>query len=662
MAHRSAETPEAWRLALAIANGLRALDGFDSVGWAAAWALNRGLCALHGLLPADGLVEPERCSPPRILRAFRVELDPTVEQRRYLQRASGVARSAHNWVLYRWRAEATSRGLANGLRALDGFPTLGWSASWAVNRGLCALHGQEPAPGLVEPERKDQNGYRFHAELTAIKGEQFPWMREVSAFAVREGVADVDDGYKHFFHKLREGKSAGPPKFRKRKNGRRWHCDQGSAVRVRSNAVWCPGLARLGSGDEPKGWIKVMRGRVGYLPTNAGTKLCAVSFRERAGRWYAVVRAEVPNADPDPRNPGTRMAVEVGVRVLAQTSTGRKFASVRSFDAITRATRRLRLWERRQERRYKKGIKTCDQSTGWHQAVGMVQRYHREIADARADALHQCSRRIVDMGAEVIVMRDNDVAGMLARDAQTTDAARQRRNRIAPLVAQMGGMYELRRQVTYKQQWAGGTVELVPEDEPTTLRCSVCRAVRDTDPGYPDFSCPACGHVEDREANSARNLHDFFAVPGNGGSGKNTTGSGNGNGGAGGRAVRQKRRKPRTAGGTGPLGAEDSAATSPEGGATSVLGPGNHAPGEQSPGGTDAVAASVVAVIQVDGGMVPPISERHTTAHERGAPHERERSCDADPTTETSRAHRSQSGPQGRGSPRDPREPSGAAA
>ena len=270
------------------------------------------------------------------------------------------------------------------------------------------------------------------------------------------------------------------------------------------------------------------------------------------------------------------------------------------------------------------------------------------------------------MGAETIVMRDNDVAGMLARDAQNTDADRQRRNRIAPLVAQMGGMYELRRQVTYKQQWAGGRVELVPEHEPTTLRCSVCLAVRDTDPGYPEFSCPSCGHVEDREANSARNLLDYVPPPENG-SDKNFTGTGNGDGGAGGRAVRQKRgRKPkRMAGGTGPLEAEQSAA-SPEGGATSVLGPGNHAPDAQAPGVTDAAAASVAAAIQVDGGMVPPPRKRHTTAHER------ERSSDADPATESSRAlggeratrkrDRSQSVPQRRGSPRDPQEPSGAAA
>jgi hypothetical protein len=38
-----------------------------------------------------------------LFRAYRVELDPTVEQRRTLGRQDGAARWVYNWALAEWR-------------------------------------------------------------------------------------------------------------------------------------------------------------------------------------------------------------------------------------------------------------------------------------------------------------------------------------------------------------------------------------------------------------------------------------------------------------------------------------------------------------------------------------------------------------------------------
>jgi transcription initiation factor IIE alpha subunit len=53
------------------------------------------------------------------------------------------------------------------------------------------------------------------------------------------------------------------------------------------------------------------------------------------------------------------------------------------------------------------------------------------------------------------------------------------------------------------------------------MTCSKCHSVNWTftqkyrrENGYPDFTCPACGHIEDADLNAARNLasQDFASL------------------------------------------------------------------------------------------------------------------------------------------------------
>lgn len=436
-----------------------------------------------------------------IVRAYRTALDPTTEQRKQLVSQAGAARWAYNWALGRWRDhyEQYKRGVRVN------------KPSWMA---LCR-------------------------EFTQVKRQsETAWLYGVSAYVTVAAIKDVGDAYKHFFRRLREGrcgKAAGEPQFRSRKepSGRGFCCYQPSALGVRDDAVRIPGV----------GWVRLHERH--YIPPDSNCR--GLACRDVGGRWYVALQIEEPKPSGlDHPRTGERVGVEVGVRVLAQTSDDDVFGAVRDHAGLQRVERKRKLWERRMARRYKRGAKSREQSRGWHEAVGQVARLHATCADIRRDKLHQTTTRIVRRaGGATLVLRDMQVRRMLARAGKNGPQARAR-NAIAPMLANVG-IHELRRQIEYKQRFFGATrscdscegtgkhsiaaclkcqgsgqvarVEIAPTEYPSTRTCSVCGVVRDSDPGYPSWTCGACGHRHDREQNSARNLRDFAGGLSSGGNG-----------------------------------------------------------------------------------------------------------------------------------------------
>lgn len=507
-----------------------------------------------------------------ILRAYRVELDPTVEQRRYLERAAGTARFAYNWALREWRRQyrvsptrvekLVARWYARAAReAIEAFRETYEAAQFAEIEEKLRDEATGSAKQLRtlyserHPDRKAPNAYALHGQLTAVKREQFPWMREVTAFAVREAVGDVGRAYEHFFRRLKEGVTGcdvGAPRFRAHRDDISWHADQGSAIRTRCDLVRrqvpttidgsLPGDPQRPSTRSKEewrsalylgglGWVECKPGqrlpsarfdagapstdpkrKLGAWVGDAGVELCGVGFSRRAGRWFAAVRARVPAptvAPREPREPGTVVGVELGVREMLVTSDGKRFGGLRDVARINRLIAKRRVWERRMARRWQQGKSRREQSAGWREAAREVRKYHARITDMRREIQYYVANRVIDSGAETIVMRDMQIKQMLRRDMKLTREEQRARNAIAPMVQHVG-MYELRRIIEYKQEWAGGKFVAAANDYPSTRRCHECGAVRESDPPYgAPWCCQSCGERLDREENSSLNLRDY---------------------------------------------------------------------------------------------------------------------------------------------------------
>lgn len=561
------------------------------------------------------------------LRAFRVELDLTVEQMKWCQRACAASRVTYNWGLGEWKRWYRWEQIVKKNR--DG-RAIGLFVRWA------AMPPVLPVRSLPDFEGKP-SAFGIAKRLTQEKKASLGWLHELNnAYVVREAIGALGTAYAAFFRRLkkhragdhsecgkgRRGKcSLGAPRFHARRPDEGFICNESKRCETGMDDgrafVTIPGLGRAyaKAGEklptakfDPKaegiectcGRVKGKgkhkpgcSGRVGGW-TGDGTELCGVGIRRWGGRWYASVRVHADVDRDRERQPGKRVAVEVGVRYRAVTYDGARLGAfadtrksipsskkverqavrrwidalcqqrlvvsplvlaklgelrerrgrasrrhidwarrqvltsaataadgvlLRELDAelaealpkdhthgterIARLERKRKVWERRQARRWKNGVKTADQSHGWHEARAMVAKLHREIAQYRADRIHFVSRAIVNSGAEEVVTRDMRVKEMLARGSAEDARAR---NALADDV-QKAGMSELLRQLEYKQKWAGGKSVEVGANVPETKTCMVCGAVRGTAPGYPWFSCASCGHEDDRDANAAMVRH-----------------------------------------------------------------------------------------------------------------------------------------------------------
>jgi putative transposase len=178
---------------------------------------------------------------------------------------------------------------------------------------------------------------------------------------------------------------------------------------------------------------------------------------------YEVEDSEAPKED---------IGMDLGLKDTAATSDGEKLEAGHFYRRIEQ---RIAQAQRRGHKRQAK-------------------RLHRRAARRRKEALHRFSRKIVDSYQTIFI---GDVSSL-----------KLVKTPMAKSVLDAGwGM--LKTQLQYKGQQAGRSVFIVDERN-TTRTCSSCRAL--TGPTGLDklvvrtWVCSACGGMQDREVNAAKNI------------------------------------------------------------------------------------------------------------------------------------------------------------
>jgi putative transposase len=217
----------------------------------------------------------------------------------------------------------------------------------------------------------------------------------------------------------------------------------------------------------------------GYLPS--GSHILSATVSERAGHWYVSVLVERELAVP--AHHGPVVGVDLGIKKLATISDGEERPNPRHLRSCLK---KLKRWQRSVARK-KKG------SQNRKKAVHKLAALHREVANQRADTLHQFTSRLAKTKA-VVVIEDLNVSGML------------KNHHLAQAIGDVG-FHEFRRQLTYKAAWYGCRVLVASRWEPTSKTCCACGWV-DDDLTLADrvFRCEQCGLVLDRDLNAAKNV------------------------------------------------------------------------------------------------------------------------------------------------------------
>lgn len=339
--------------------------------------------------------------------------------------------------------------------------------NWGLSRKI-----QEYQAGNKIPNSMD-----LHRELNVLKKTELSWMYEVSKCAPQQALRNLDQAYAHFFRRVKEkraGKNVkvGFPKFKSKKRGPGSFKLTGS-IHVFEKAIQLPRLGKLRLKERS------------YLPKQ-GIHIMSATVSEKAGRWFVSLQVgiEIPELLSMEK---PCVGVDLGINRMAQVSDGTHFENPRALkNGLCKLKRLQRKLSRRQIG-----------SANFKKTSQQLAKAHYRVANIRKDALHQATS-LLTKTKSAIVLEDLNVRGML------------KNHHLAQAIADVG-MYEFRRQISYKGAWYSCQVFFADRFYPSTKRCSQCGCVKPVmELGDREYHCGTCGLVIDRDLNSAINLKQLF--------------------------------------------------------------------------------------------------------------------------------------------------------
>jgi putative transposase len=393
-------------------------------------------------------------------QAFCFALDPSPAQAACLRRQFGARRYARNWAVRTLKAD------------LDRYHATGEET------------GKPSLAGL----RKRWNRVKDAECTDARTGEV--WWPQVSKEAFADGIRGAVDGYWNWQASragTRAGRRAGFPRFAKKGRDRDRVTFTTGAIRVEPDRrhVTLPrvGIVRVHENTR----------RLERLLAKGRARILAVTVSRKGTRLIAAFRVLVQRpVQPGTSRPGSRVGVDVGVRVLATVASpdGEVIERVPNPRPLEAALKQLRHLSRERSRR----TRGSRRSTETQQKIS---RLHRQIACIRGHHLHVLTTRLAKTHGEIVV-EGLDAAGMLRQKG--LPGARARRRGLSD-----SALGETRRRLGYKTGWYGSRLIIASRWYPSSKTCHACGRMQDI--GWAEYwTCTGCGARHQRDDNAAINL------------------------------------------------------------------------------------------------------------------------------------------------------------
>ena len=308
-------------------------------------------------------------------------------------------------------------------------------------------------------------------ELPLMKADpETAWLKEADATALQYSARTLQDAYDNFFRNLKEGRKTGCPKFKSKRDHKQSYRSVNNNANIRFRDEKHLRLPKLG--DVKCKFPMKVEGRI----------LHATVTREADGAYTVSLMCEAPKPEEAPKT-GKAVGVDLGIKTLAVTSDGKEYDNPKTY---AKNLKKLARAQRKLSRKTKDG-------KNWEKQRKKVAKLHRKVKNQRLDACHKMTHELVQ-NYDVICIEDLDNMGM-------------RKSRFAGEVSD-AALGEIRRQLTYKCQWAGKKLVITDRWYPSSQTCSTCGHVnRDVkDLRIRQWKCPQCGAWHDRDVNAAKNI------------------------------------------------------------------------------------------------------------------------------------------------------------
>ena len=442
----------------------------------------------------------DKNDPDVIIRAYKFALKPTTPQGQKLRQHTGGARFAYNHLISRWRDDIHTR----------------------IEEKERGILEDELTPFTFKLSTYDMINY-----WNRTKRECAPWWPEVSKEIGNDAARRAHDSMKNWLDSRsgkRKGRRVGFPRFHKR--GYHESCTFSTgAIRVNPDrhSVTLPRIGTIKTYENTRGLQrKIAKGtaRIIRATISRGFNHWHVSFT-------VYERKRIPETH---RNPGSVVGIDMGVGdhvIVAATPNGDEVMRRGLPQSVKKNEARIRHLQRKMSRKHgpDKRTKTTP-SNRWVRANNQVRKHYNTISNVRRDFAAKAAHDVAKNYATVVI-EDLNVRAMMARGG----AYKRGLNRA---IAQ-ASFADLRRRITYKTRWNGGTTIVADRWFPSSKTCSRCGEVKSKlSLSERKYMCYRCGVVVDRDLNAATNLAKL-AVPKSGVSNIDRTGSspGMGRGGVG---------------------------------------------------------------------------------------------------------------------------------
>lgn len=387
-----------------------------------------------------------------MLKSYKTEIKPTLEQKRTINRTIGVCRYVYNFYL---------------------------------------AHNKE----IYETEKRFVSGMDFSKWLNnefISNNPDFHWIKEVSSKSVKQSIMNAERAFKNFF----KGKTHFPKFKKKVKSNVKMYfvkTDAKTIIQCERHRLKIPTL----------GWVRLKE--KGYIPTNSNTHIIksgTVSYK--AGRYYASVLVEEQERQKPVLN-DFGIGIDLGIKDFVICSDGRIYKNINKSSRIRNLEKKLGREQHSLSRKYEsykklnKNLKGEATRQNIQKQKLKVQKLHQRLDNIRTDYINKVIYELAKTKPMWIAIEDLNVSGMMKNRRLSKSVAQQK-------------FFEFRTKLLAKCNRYGIELRLVDRFYPSSKTCHCCGNIK-SDLKLSDrvYHCDECGYTEDRDYNASLNLRDCRA-------------------------------------------------------------------------------------------------------------------------------------------------------
>ena len=376
-------------------------------------------------------------------RAYKIEINPTNEQKSKIHQTIGVSRFIYNFYIARNKE-------------------------------------------IYEREGKFVSGMDFSKWLNneyIPNNQEMKWIKEVSSKATKQAIMNGDKAFRDFFKKAK-----GFPRFKKKKNQ-----DVKAYFPKNNKTDWT--IERHRVKIPTLGLVRLKE--FGYIPVNSVVKSGTVS--QKADRYYVSILVEERDIKISNTN-NEGLGIDLGIKEFVVCSDGIKFKNINKTLTVKKIEKTLKREQRKLSRKYE-SLKTRNKniregratSQNIQKQIVKVQKLHQRLTNIRTDYINKIVSSIIKQKPSYITIEDLNVKGMMKNKHLSKAIASQK-------------FFEFKNKLVFKCKQNDVELRVVDRFYPSSKTCSNCGKVnKDLKLSDRIYRCN-CGLAIDRDLNASINL------------------------------------------------------------------------------------------------------------------------------------------------------------